>query len=136
MSTDSLNGVVGQPAHFAGDYLFKEQALPNNTTLNSGEHTLNNTLGRLQLTGTIDQSLTMAAGNTLTIALQYKDVANWVTDKTLVSLSGAGTLPAGEVFAIIPTPSDTKRIYRLQIVSSFNASAVKLTAAVEILPLS
>jgi len=134
MSTDTLNGVVGQAAHFGGDYLFRDEALPNNTTKTSGNHTLNNTLGRLQLTGKIDQNLAMASGNTLTIALQYKDGSNWVTDKTLVSLSGAGTLPAGEIFAFIPVPSDTKRIYRLQVTSSFNASAVKLTAAVEILP--
>jgi len=136
MSIDSLNGVVGQPAHFGGDYLFRNEALPNNTTKTSEEHTLNNTLGRLQLTGTINGSLIMAAGNTLTITLQYKDGTSWVNDKTLVSLSGVTTLTAGEIFGIIPVPSDTKRIYRLQVVSNFNASAVKLTAAVEILPLA
>jgi hypothetical protein len=136
MSTDSLNGVVGQAAHFAGDYLFRDVSLPNNTTINSEEHTLNNTLGRLQLTGVINQSLTMAAANTMSIVLQYKDGTNWVNDKTLLTLSGVGTLAAGQVFAMIPVPSDTKRIYRLQVVSNFNASTVKLTAAVEILPLA
>jgi len=136
MSTDSLNGVIGQPAHFAGDYLFRNTALPNNTTLTSEEHTLNNTLGRLQLTGKIDQSLVLASGNTLTIALQHKDGSAWVNDTTLVSLSGENTLVAGQIFGFIPLPSNTKRIYRLQVTSNFNASAVKLMAAVEILPLA
>ena len=136
MSTDSINGVVGQAAHFAGDYLFDNVALPNNTTLHSEEHTLNNTLGRLKLTGTLDQNLTMVAGNTLTITLQYKDGASWLADKTLVSLTGVNSIAAGEIFAIIPVPSDTRRIYRLQVATNFNASAVKLSAAVEALPLA
>jgi hypothetical protein len=135
MSTDSLGGIVGQPAHFAGDYLFRDTALPNNATIHSEGHTLNNTLGRLQLTGTIDQSLTLTSGNTLTIVLQYKDDNDWKTLKTLVSASSGTTLTAGEVFVTIPVPSNTRRIHRLQIMSNFDASAVKLTAAVEILPL-
>jgi len=136
MSTDTLNGVVGQPARFGGDYLFRETALPNNTTLYSGEHTLNNTLGRLQLTGTIDKSLSLADANTLNVMLQYKDGDNWVNHTALVLLSGVSTLSAGQIFATIPVPSDTKRIYRLAVTSNFNASAVKLTAAVDILPLA
>ena len=134
MSTNILNGVVGQPAHFGGDYLFREAALPNNTTLHSGEHTLNNTLGRLQLTGTINQSLTLTEADVLTIMLQHYDGTNWVDDTVLVMASDEFTLSAGQIFATIPVPSDTKRIYRLQVTSNFDASAVKLTAAVEILP--
>ena len=136
MSADSLNGVVGQPAHFAGDYLWKGQALPNNTTIHSEEHTLNNTLGRLQLTGTIDDTLSLTGSNALTVKLQHKDGSTWKDDSTLVSVSGVTTLSSGQIFAVIPVPSDTKRIYRLAVTSNFDASAVKLTAAVEILPLS
>jgi len=136
MSENSLNGIVGQVAHFGGDYLFRDKPLPNSTTINSEEHTFNNTLGRLQLTGTIDKSLETATGNTLTIKLQYKDGAAWRDDTTLVSLSGVGLLSAGQIFEKIPSPSDTKRVYRLQLTSNFNASTVKLTSAVEILPLA
>ena len=135
MLSNSLNGIVGESAHFAGDYLFRETALPNSTTIHSTEHTLNNTLGRLQLTGTLHQSLTMAAGNTLTVELQYKDGTNWQTLKTLLSRTGAGAISAGTIFESIPAPSDTRRVYRIQVTSNFNASAVKLTAAVETLPL-
>jgi len=67
--------------------------------------------------------------------LQYKDGNDWKTLSTLVTLSGVNTLPAGEIFSIIPPPSNTKRIHRLQITTNFDASAVNLTAAIESLPL-
>ena len=73
MSIDTLNGVVGQAAHFAGDYLFRKAALPNNATIHSGEHILNNTLGKLLLIGTIDKNLSLTGTNALTVLLQYKD---------------------------------------------------------------
>ena len=134
MSNDSLNGTVGQAARFASDYLFRNSALPSNTTIYSLEYTINNTLGKLMLVGTIDKNLSMAAGNTLTVALQYKDGTTWKTESTLLSASGATTFPAGQIFAIIPLPSETKRVFRLAATSNFNASDVKLTAAVEIMP--
>jgi hypothetical protein len=136
MSIDALNGVVGQAAHFASDYLFRDTALPNTATISSGEHVLNNTLGRLQLTGTIDKSLSLTGTNALTILLQYQDGSDWKTLATLVSVSGVVTLPAGQIFAAAPVQSNTRRIHRIQITSNFNASTVKLTAAVEILPLA
>ena len=136
MSIDTLNGVVGQPAHFAGDYLFRNAPLPNNTTIHSQEHTLNNTLGKLLLKGKIDKNLSLTGTNALTILLQYKERNEWKTLSTLVSVSGDNTIPAGEIFATIPVPSNTKRIHRLQITSNFDASAVKLTAAIEIMPLA
>jgi len=80
MSTDSLNGIVGQPAHFASDFLFRESALPNSTTIYSEEYTFNNTIGKLMLVGTIDKNLSMVAGNTLTVLLQYKDGTDWKTE--------------------------------------------------------
>jgi len=135
MSIDTLNGVVGQAAHFAGDYLFRKAALPNNTTIHSGEHTLNNTLGKLLLIGTIDKTLSLTETNALTILLQYKEGNDWKTLSTLVSVSGVNTLPAGQIFDTIPVPSNTKRIHRLQITTNFDASGVNLTAATEILPL-
>jgi len=135
MSIDTLNGVVGQAAHFAGDYLFRNAALPNNATIHSGEHTLNNTLGKLLLVGTIDKNLSLTETNTLTVLLQYKDGNDWKTLSTLISLSGVSMLTAGEIFSIIPPPSNTKRIHRLQVTTNFDASAVSLTAAIESLPL-
>ena len=135
MSIDTLGGVVGQPAHFAGDYLFRNAALPNNTTIHSEEHTLNNTLGKLLLTGTIDKNLPLTGTNTLTVLLQYKEGNDWKTLSTLVSVSGESTIPAGEIFSTIPVPSHTKRIHRMQITSNFDASDVSLTAAIEIMPL-
>ena len=135
MSIDTLNGVVGQAAHFAGDYLFRNTALPNNTTIYSGEHTLNNTLGKLLLTGTIDKSLSLTGTNAFTILLQYKEGSDWKTLSTLVSVTGVVSIPAGQIFSTIPVPSNTKRIHRLQITSNFDASTVKLTAAIESLPL-
>ena len=135
MSIDTLNGVVGQAAHFAGDYLFRNTALPNNTTFHSEEHTLNNTLGKLLLTGTIDKSLSLTGTNALTILLQYKDGSDWKTLSTLVSVTGVVSIPAGQIFSTIPVPSNTKRIHRIQITSNFDASTVKLTAAIEALPL-
>ena len=135
MSIDMLNGVVGQAAHFAGDYLFRNAALPNNATIHSGEHTLNNTLGKLLLVGTIDKNLPLTGSNTLTVLLQYKDINDWKTLSTLVSVSGESTIPAGQFFSTIPVPSNTKRIHRLQITTNFDASAVNLTAAIESLPL-
>jgi hypothetical protein len=134
MSTNSLNGVVGQPARFGGDYLFRGTALPNNTAIESEGYTLNNTLGQLMLVGEIDAPLPMAAANTLTVALQYQDGKTWKNHKTLLSLSGEGTIPAGRLFDHIPTPSDIRRKQRLLITSNFNASAAKITAAIEILP--
>ena len=135
MSIDTLNGVVGQSAHFAGDYLFRNAVLPNNATIHSEEHILNNTLGKLLLAGTIDKSLSLTGTNALTILLQYKDGNDWKTLDILVSVSGVTTIPAGRIFEKIPVPSSTKRIHRLQITSNFDASAVKLTAAIEALPL-
>jgi hypothetical protein len=135
MSIDTLNGIVGQAAHFAGDYLFRKAALPNNTTIYSGEHTLNNTLGKLLLVGTIDKSLSLTGSNAFSILLQYKDGNDWRILGTLVSASGVTTIPAGRIFETIPVPSPIKRIYRLQITSNFDASAVSLTAAIESLPL-
>ena len=46
MSTDSLNGIVGQPAHFAGDYLFRQQALPNTSTIYSEDYTIDILTGK------------------------------------------------------------------------------------------
>jgi len=135
MSIDTLNGVVGQAAHFAGDYLFRNTALPSNTTIQSEEHTLNNTLGKLLLVGTIDKSLSLTGTNALTILLQYKDGNDWKNLDTLILVSGVTTIPAGRIFEKIPVPSNTKRIHRLQITSNFDASEVKLTAAIETLPL-
>ena len=135
MSIDTLNGVVGQAAHFAGDYLFRNAPLPNNTTIHSGEHTLNNTLGKLLLTGKIDKNLSLTGTNALTVLLQYKERDEWKTLSTLLTVSGVNTIPAGQIFATIPVPSNTKRIHRLQITTNFDASAVKLTAAIEIMPL-
>lgn len=139
MSTDtldSLNGIVGQAAHFAGDYLFKAAALPNNASITSEEHTLNNTLGRLQLTGTIDTPLTIAAEGHLTITLQNKAAdGSWEKYADVLSANNQ-VLSAGQVFAMIPTPDDTKRIFRLVITTDFDASAAKLTATVEALPLA
>jgi len=133
--TNALNGVIGEATHFAGDYLFKEQALPNATTLYSEGHTLNNTLGRLQLTGTLDGNLSVADTKNLTVTLQYKDGSGaWQPLATLVSIAGVATIPAGKLFEYIPVPHDTRREHRLQVTTDFNASAVKLTAAVEILP--
>jgi len=134
MSTDSLNGVVGEVARFAGDYLFRERALPNNTTINSEEHTLNNTLGRLQLTGEINRNLTLSGTNSLTVTLQWLDGTEWRNLATVFSASGVATIPAGRLF--IPVPSNTRRIHRLQVTTNFNAVEVGLTAAVELLPLS
>ena len=136
MSIDALNGVIGQPAHFASDYLFRNVPLPNNTTITSEEYTFNNTLGRLQLVGTLDKSLALTGTNSLTVTLQYKSGTSWVNDSTLLSLSGVVTRSAGQIFTVIPVPSDTKRIYRLQVTSNFNASAINITAAVEILPIA
>jgi hypothetical protein len=135
MSIDTLNGVVGQPAHFAGDYLFRDVALPNNTTIHSEEHILNNTLGKLLLTGKIDKNLSLTGTNALSVLLQYKDGNDWKTLSTLLSVSGVNTISAGQIFATIPVPSNTKRIHRLQITTNFNASEVSLTAAIEIMPL-
>jgi hypothetical protein len=135
MSIDTLNGVLGQPAHFAGDYLFRAATLPNNTTIHSGEHILNNTLGKLQLIGTINKNLSLTGSNAFTIALQYKEGNDWKTLSTLVSVSGVATIPAGQIFATIPVPSSTKRIHRLQVTTNFDASAVNLTAVIEPLPL-
>ena len=135
MSIDTLNGVVGQAAHFAGDYLFRKAALPNNSTIQSGEHTLNNTLGKLLLVGTIDKNLSLTGTNALTVLLQYKDGDDWKTLSTLVSVAGVNTIPAGQIFSTIPVPSNTKRIHRLQITTNFDASAVSLTAVIEPLPL-
>jgi len=135
MSIDTLNGVVGQAAHFAGDYLFRKAALPNNATIHSGEHILNNTLGKLLLIGTIDKNLSLTGTNALTVLLQYKDGNDWKTLATLVSVSGESTIPAGQIFSTIPVPSNTKRIHRLQVTSNFNASGVNLTAAIESMPL-
>jgi len=135
MSIDTLGGVVGQAAHFAGDYLFRNAALPNNTTILSEEHTLNNTLGKLLLIGTIDKNLSLTGSNALAILLQYKDGNDWKTLSTLIAVSGESTIPAGQIFATIPVPSNTKRIHRLQMTTNFNASAVNLTAAIESLPL-
>ena len=135
MSIDSLNGVVGQAAHFAGDYLFRKAALPNNATLYSEEHILNNTLGKLLLVGTIDKNLSLTGSNALTVLLQYKDGNDWKTLSTLVSISGESTIPAGQIFSTIPVPSNTKRIHRLQITTNFDASAINLTAAIESMPL-
>ena len=132
----TLNGHVGQPARFGGDYLFRNESLPDNMTVYSGEHTLNNTLGRLKLSGEIDTNLPLVAGNILSIVLQYQESDEWKDFATLVSLSGASTLPAGTVFEYIPPPSDTKRIYRLSITTNFNASDVNLTSAIDILPLA
>jgi len=87
MSIDTLNGVVGQAAHFAGDYLFRNAPLPNNATIHSEEHTLNNTLGKLLLVGTTDKNLSLTGTNALTVLLQYKDGSDWKTLSTLVSLS-------------------------------------------------
>ena len=135
MSIDTLGGIVGQAAHFAGDYLFRKAALPNNATIQSGEHTLNNTLGKLQLIGTIDKNLSLTGSNALSILLQYKEGNDWKTLTTLLSVSGTNTIPAGQIFATIPVPSNTKRIHRLQITSNFDASAISLTAVIEALPL-
>ena len=135
MSIDTLNGVVGQAAHFAGDYLFRKAALPNNATIQSGEHTLNNTLGKLLLVGTIDKNLSLTGTNALTVLLQYKDGNDWKALATLVSVSGENTIPAGQIFSTIPVPSNTKRIHRLQITTNFDASAVSLTAVIEPLPM-
>ena len=135
MSIDTLGGIVGQAAHFAGDYLFRKAALPNNATILSGEHTLNNTLGKLQLIGTIDKNLSLTGSNAISILLQYKEGNEWKTLSTLLSVSGVNTIPAGQIFATIPVPSNTKRIHRLQITTNFDASAVSLTAVIEPLPL-
>ena len=135
MSIDTLNGVVGQAALFAGDYLFRKAALPNNATIHSGEHILNNTLGKLLLVGKIDKNLSLTGSNALTVLLQYKDGSDWKTLSTLLSVSGANTIPAGQIFATIPVPSNTKRIHRLQVTTNFDASAVNLTAAIESMPL-
>jgi len=135
MTIDTLGGVVGQAAHFAGDYLFRDAELPNNTTIHSGEHTLNNTLGKLLLVGTIDKNLLLTGTNALTVLLQYKEGDDWNTLSTLLSVSGESTILAGQIFAVIPVPSNSKRIHRLQITTNFDASAVKLTAAIETLPL-
>jgi len=135
MSIDTLNGVLGQPAHFAGDYLFRNAALPNNTTIHSEEHILNNTLGKLLLVGTIDKNLSLTGTNALTIQLQYKEGDDWKTLSTLLSVSGVNTIPAGQIFSTIPVPSNTKRIHRLQMTTNFNASEISLTAAIEPLPL-
>ena len=133
MSTDSLNGIVGQPAHFAGDYLFRQQALPNTTTIYSEDYTFNNTLGKLKLVGEIHAPLTMAVGNTLSIMIQYQDDTVWKNLSTLLSLSGANTLEAGEIFACVPVPNESKRKFRLSVTTNFDASDVAITAAVEIL---
>ena len=135
MPIDTLNGAVGQAAHFAGDYLFRDAALPNNATIHSEEHALNNTLGKLLLTGKIDKNLPLTGTNALTVLLQYKEGDEWKTLSMLLSVSGESTIPAGQIFAVIPVPSNTKRIHRLQITSNFDASTVKLTAAIETLPL-
>ena len=136
MSTNTLNGTIGQPARFGGDYFFRDEVLPNNTTIYSGEQTLNNTLGRLQVSGAIDLPLTLAGSNNLSVVLQYKDGDEWKVLATLLSVSGESTLSSGQIFAFIPVPSDTRRVHRLQITSNFDASAAKLTAAVDILPLA
>ena len=134
MSSDSLNGVLGQAARFASDYLIRGSLLPNNNTIQSAEYTFNNTLGKLRLVGTIDSNLVMAAANTLTVRLQYKDSNGaWQNDVTML-ISGAATRPAGELFSFIPPPSDTKRVYRMEITTNFNAATTRLTAAVELLP--
>lgn len=132
---DTFTGTIGQPAHFSGDYVFKDTALPSSGTLNSDECILNNAQGKLKLHGYVDASLALAAGNTLTAKLQYKDDANaWQDDQTIVSLSGAATVPTGTLFEVSPIPSVTKRVFRVVVTSNFNASAAKLTCAVEYIP--
>jgi len=134
MSTNSLNGNLGDAAHFADDYLFREKALPNNETIHSEEHTLNNTLGRLQLTGTVNKTLVLTDDHSLNVAVQYKDGAEWHDLAIVVSASGDKTIPVGTLFEFIPPPSNTRRICRLAVTTNFDATAVSLTAAVEILP--
>ena len=134
MSTNPLNGTVGEPAHFAGDYLFKDAAMPNSNTITSEAQTLNNALGRLQLTGTIDANLSLEATKSLSVTLQYKDGETWKNLVTVYSVTGAETIPAGQLFAYIPVPDEVRRICRLQVTADFDASAVKLTTAIEILP--
>jgi len=136
MSTDSLNGVIGQPGHFAGDYMFKALALPNASTIYSEEKTLNNTLGRLQIVGTIDTPLTIAQAGHLTVVLENKKSdGTWEKYADVFAASNQSLL-TGQMFAIIPVPHDTKRIFRLAVTSDFDASAVKLTAAIETLPMA
>jgi len=134
MSTNPLNGNLGDAAHFAGDYLFRDKPLPNNATIHSEEHTLNNTLGRLQLTGTISKTLALTGTNSLTAVLQYKDDTEWRNLATLFSASGVATVPAGTLFEFVPPPNDSRRICRLAVTTNFDATAATLTAAVEILP--
>ena len=106
----------------------KEKALPNNATIHSEEYTLNNTLGRLQLTGTVNKILTLADDHSLNVTVQYKEGTKWHDLATVFSATSGKTIPAGTLFEFIPPPSNTRRVCRLAVTTNFD------TAAVEILP--
>lgn len=134
-----INGEVGTfsetPPHFYFDYLFKETALPNSGNIESESFTLNNTLSQLQLRGVIPGSLTAAAGNNLSVKLQYQDVAadTWKDFATIFQHSGAETL-AGDLFVYV-IPQDTeKRDFRMVVTTNFDASAAKFSCPIEIIP--
>lgn len=111
----------------------KEPCPPNATSKNSEGRTLNNTLGSLQIRGTLDKAVDISADRFLKIDLQYLDGESWVTDKTLVS-KGVGTVDAGDLFLEVIAPDEKKRFFRLQIVSDFDASGATITCPIELIP--
>jgi hypothetical protein len=130
-----LNGTIGgEPIHFHDDYLFKNVPLPNSATKTGTEKTLNNTLGGLRIRGILNESLTIPAGKSLTIDLQYLDDKTWKKDDTLCSF-GPGDVAAGTVlFDRIPIPDTEKRVYRLSVTTNFDASAATITCPIELMP--
>ena len=72
--------------------------------------------------------------STSEMPMRHKDISE--TLKINKQRCSNGTLAAGKVFEVIPVPSDTRRFYRLQVTSNFDASDVNLTAAITTLPLA
>ena len=136
MSTESSNGMFEHAARFASDYMFRNSSLPNNATVYSESHVLNNTQGRLLLTGVIDKDISLTGTNALTITLEYQEGDEWKNFSTLLSVSADDLIASGKVFEFIPPPSNTRRIFRLAVTANFDASDVNITSVIEALPLA
>jgi hypothetical protein len=133
--SDTLTGKIGDPVHFAGDYLFKKQDLSAvSTGTISEECTLNNTLGSLLLVGRFDTAVTVEATKALTIGLQYLNTAGaWIDETVLATVSASTPLSDAPVFKFIPVPDNVKRKFRV-VLSANGAITGTITVAIESLP--
>lgn len=131
-----MDGFIGQALRPKDAWLFVNEALPNATAKESPVFQLGGLQSALEIVVDLPADISVTAAKKLTFELHTCDTVNGTFAKaaTLKEIAGGASAATAQVKGELlryAVPSNTKTYAKLKVVSDYDASAAKFSAATE-----